>query len=655
MALDVTVAEDGPLLGALLLTVAGWALAAAGLRVASVLAPEGLDRLLAAIVLAVAAACLQGLGLGLIGWGADPYLLTAAAVLTFAAVRTTIPAPALGLAAELGRWWSARPAFQRAALGALTAVSVAWAGWMLQHPFLGEDGVRYRLPTVIEWIGNGSPGSLYAASADYATDAYPLGNELLLAWPMAIARSFVAASVWSPVAVVLTATAGWHLMRRLRVPGPVAAAAIAAVLLTPLNIAHLNEPGADLPALAWAACCAALCTGAARRPGLLAPAALAAALALGAKTTALVPVAVALAAGLYSARGSLRPVRGILLAGGAAALVLGGFWYARNLILHGSPLWPFRAAPWGDPSPPLIDALDHSLLERPRATLRGRTDLYVNELSGALVLMAGALAAPLLNRSRVVLGLFAAAGVALLAYAAAPVTGLGDAALPAFPLLSLRYLLPALAVCAVAIAVAASRDDRRVARVAFVVLAASGLWSAIDSLHLEFPIGPPVATLWPAAIAGALLALAVGAAVRRVPRTAARPAAVAGLLLLAVLAALPAQGYVERAAVMDEAPLAAVPRFFESARAPGPTTPVLYSTTPDARVAGDRLRRPQRLLRGDLPCPAYRRGWAVLTNSSGALNAVRELQLPLGPLERCRYPDRPVTGVPGQALVYPPR
>jgi len=164
-----------------------------------------------------------------------------------------------------------------------------------------------------------------------------------------------------------------------------------------------------------------------------------------------------------------------------------------------------------------------------------------------------------------------------------------------------------------------------------------------------------VATLWPAAIAGALLALAVGAAVRRVPRILARPAAVAGVLLVAVLAALPAQGYVKRAAAMEAAPLVAVPRFFSSAKAPGPTTPVLYSTTPDARVAGDRLLRPQRLLRGDLPCPAYRRGWSVLTNSSGALNGVRELKLPLGPLERCRYPDRPVTGVPGQALVYPPR
>ena len=651
----MSVAGADPLLGALLLAVAGWALAAAGVRVASVLAPAGLDRLLAAIVLAVAAACLQGLGLGLIGLGADPYLLTVAAVLTFAAARAALPAPALGLAAELGHWWSVRSASQRAVLGALTAVSVAWAGWMLQHPFLGEDGVRYRLPTVIEWIGNGSPGSLYAASADYATDAYPLGNELLLAWPMAIARSFVAASVWSPLAVVLTAAAGWHLLRRLRAPGPVAGAAIAAVLLTPLNIGHINEPGADLPALAWAACCAALCTGAARRPGLLAPAALAAALAMGAKTTALVPVAVALAAGLYSARGSLRPVRGVLLAGGAAAVVLGGFWYARNLVLHGSPLWPFRAAPWGDPSPPLIEALDHSLLERPRVTLRGRTDLYVDELSGALVLMAGALAAPLLNRSRAVLGLSAAAGVALLAYAAAPVTGLGDAGLVGFPLLSLRYLLPALGVCAAAIAVAATRGDRRVARGAFVVLAASALWSAIDSLELDFPIGPPVGTLWPAAIMGGGLALAMGAAVRRVPRTLARPAAVAGVLLVALLAALPARGYVKRAAAMDAAPLVAVPRFFSSAKAPGPTTPVLYSTTPDARVAGDRLRRPQRLLEDDLPCAAYRRGWLVLTNSSGALNGVRELKLPLGPLERCRYPDPAVAGVPGQALVYRPR
>lgn len=99
----------------------------------------------------------------------------------------------------------------------------------------------------------------------------------------------------------------------------------------------------------------------------------------------------------------------------------------------------------------------------------------MDELSGALVLMAGALAAPLLNRSRAVLGLSAAAGVALLAYAAAPVTGLGDAGLVGFPLLLLRYLLPALGVCAAAIAVAATRGDRRVARGAFVVLAVSAL------------------------------------------------------------------------------------------------------------------------------------------------------------------------------------
>ena len=151
---------------------------------------------------------------------------------------------------------------------------------------------------------------------------------------------------------------------------------------------HLNEPNADVAALAWTVCAAALCAGCARRPGLLAPALLAGALGVGAKTTALVPVLAALALGVWAARRSLGAVRTPLLSAVAASAAVGGLWYLRNLILHGSPLWPFVAAPWGDPSPPLIEALDHSLLERPRATLAGNVDLYLRTLAGGTILAA---------------------------------------------------------------------------------------------------------------------------------------------------------------------------------------------------------------------------------------------------------------------------
>lgn len=645
-----------PAAGHALLGLSGAALATAALRAVSVLAPRGPERVIAAAAMAVSTACLQALALGLLDLGASPAALAATALATFAASRRWLPAPELSVATELAGWWERRGRLERAALGALAGLAAAWTAWMLKYPFLGEDAVRYRLPTVIAWVQEGSPGALYTAAEEYRTDAYPLGNELALSWAMAIARSFVPATLWTPALVALAALAGWHGLRSVGVPRPSAALAILAVCSLPIQVARLNEPNSDTPALAWAVCAGALCASARHRPALIAPALLAGGLAIGAKTTAAVPVLAALAAGLWLARGSLRAHRRVLVAAAAVALIVGGLWYVRNLILHGSPIWPFGTAPWGDPAPPVIEALDHSLLERPRATLRGNLDAYLATLAGGMVLAVGALLSPLAGRSKASLIAAAVATLALLSYAAAPVTGLGDAGLIGFPLLTLRYLLPALAACALAVALAA-RAGGRAAVAATAALAGSSAWSIGRDLALDYPPVPSIATLALGVALGALAALVLGGPLRRLvdrPPGLRRALAAAGALVGGLALSLPAAGYVERNARIAAAPSVEIPRFFTEPAAPPERAAVAFSPASDARVAGDRLRRPLRVVPRDAPCERYRRDWAVLTTSSSVLNTVSDLDLAPGALERCIYSDPPLVSSPSVAI-YPPR
>ena len=109
-------------------------------------------------------------------------------------------------------------------------------------------------------------------------------------------------------------------------------------------------------------------------------------LAIGTKTIALPLGVVILIAGLVLHRRNLRPMARPLVVGFAVFLVVGAFWYLRTFVEHGSPFWPWAAAPWGDPVPRFLQTYE-PFLGAPRETLAGRLDLYASFMAGAVVIL----------------------------------------------------------------------------------------------------------------------------------------------------------------------------------------------------------------------------------------------------------------------------
>jgi hypothetical protein len=387
------------------------------------------------------------------------------------------------------------------------------------------------------------------------------------------------------------------------------------MVTVPILVGELNGPLTDLPALAWLACTGALCATAARRPALLGPALVAAGLAVGTKTTTLPAAAIALTlAALAVHRAGSRLPRAALGAASLVALAVGAVWYLRNLVVHGSPLWPLVSAPWGDDKPPFLRQFDVRFIEVPGRTLSRHWHSYRVELAGSLALIAGALAAPLLVPRRRVLAA-AAVGIGLVAvWAAAPYTGIAPR--PVFEELAvstIRYLMPAVLACCVAVAVAAGTRSGG-GRAALFVLAGAAVWNLVEDLRSGFPYVPSVLTLTAGAAAGAALAAALPALVARarVPRAAlAVAAAVAALAGLA----LGAGGYVDRhvdTGYVD----ADLVRWFASP--PGHARddrPVAQTPIVNGLLAGDRVRHPVPLIEGE-SCARVRArlraGWVVV-------------------------------------------
>ena len=629
----------------LLLGLAVLALGAAGWRVAGRASPVVLERGVAAAVLAAAAAVVEALALGLAGLAGSALALATAAGLTWAAAHRLVPAtsgPPLGL--------DRRGAIAAgAALGALAAT----VAWMLRYPYLGFDSVHYHLTEVAIWIADGNTGSTPMVGVDFPTGSYPLTNEVLLAWAMGLAHDFTPVPVLAAAQLVLLVAAGWLGLRRLGVAALPAGLALAAVATLPDVGGNFNTAKNDLGALAWLVAAGGLCAAAPRRPALLAVAVVAAGLAVGTKTTVAPQCLLVLAAGGYACRASLRRLARPLAAAAGLAVVVGGVWYLRNMLDHGSPLWPLAPGPFGDPAPPLLAKLNAAFLDDPGFTLRGRTGLYAKALAGGLLLAPAGVLAWALTRTRPVVLASAACAASLLAWARAPYTGrVQDPILALNAVTTTRYLFPALATAALAIALASRGNGagRTAARLASVLLAAAVALNLVRWVSLGWPYLPGAGT----PLAGALLGAAAAAVVAPLAARHRRPGRVASAVgattILAALAlTLGAGGYVARHARTDFSNavgvigrLQALPAFA------GGDDDVSFAPETLGPLAGDELEHRLRFIPHQEPCARVlrRRGWVVTSH-----HAFQDRLTPHRAPDCLRTHRRPVL-VAGEFRVY---
>lgn len=513
------------------------------MRLATRAAPAGLARLASAAPLAAATAVIEALVLGLAGLGGDALALAAAAGATWLAAWRWLPLPGPRPLEEALAWWRGLTPGARTAAGAVAGLFLIWTAWLLRTPALGVDSLVYHLPESLDWVHNGRPGSIETVFPLLPVGNYPLANEVLVAWGMAIGRSFVAVSFLAPAMVALLAAAAWLGLRERDVPTPVAGLAVAVMCSTPiLSMWQLYGAQTDLPALTWLVTGAALTACSVRRPPVAGPALVALGLAIGTKTTVL-PVALVLAGLLaYVHRSRLRALALPLGLGLAAAVGVGAIWYLRNLVRHGSPLWPFVAAPWGDPVPTgfLSKPTNVHFLARPGETLSRVGSAYVHLLAGGIVVLVAGLVAWVANRRREVVAASLVVAASCVLWTNGPLTGVTrDRALDPLVASSIRYLLPGMTAAILAIALAA-RGSSRARWAAVGALTAALVWNAVRDLSFGFPSVPPVGWL--------LAGVAVGAVASRVPLPPRIPRAAVPATLIAAGAVLApvASGYVAR-------------------------------------------------------------------------------------------------------------
>jgi hypothetical protein len=651
-------------LGLLALSIA--AVGGAGLRCTAALVTSPALRVLGAASLAAGLAAAEALVLGLVGQGGSAAALTAAAVVTWLVARLFVPLAAPSLREEISDRWPRGNTSACAAWGAAAALAAGMFAYYLWRPTFGNDGLSYHGAQPAIWIHSGHPGSLHSTLAFIPTQAYPKTMEVLIGWTYAIGRTPLSAVPLTFGLVVLAAVAVITGLVRARVAVPIAALAAAAGLLVPIDFREFNGLYTDVPALAWLACSVALSTAAKDEPGALAPAAVAAGLAIGTKPTAAPYALIALGWGVWVSRTWLRARWRLVLAPAVLALGLGAVWYVEDWAYYGSALWPFSHFPSGSPTPFIWRTYAARFLDDPVTTVRAvGMHGYFLVLAGALVLLV---AVPLLivwsllpggrpiRRTALIGGLLVVGQAAF--WADSDFTGVAHGAIY-LVYAGLRYLSPALLAIAVLLALV-TRDRGVVSRVVTAVLVlavALNLWE-LRLAAFASPLRPPVLTCLALVAAGGV----VGALLARwqwVTSILRSPAlAVSLVVVVAVAVAVAANGYLDRYLVVAQRQGfgdASIVRFLRTQPAwVHGHDPVAAGPEAFASLAGPHFTHSLSLVKNDEPCHEVRaaasRGWLILTTRTGQFSQLDYVAPPA-----CMSGVTPTASLPGGIAIYGPR
>jgi len=317
----------------------------------------------------------------------------------------------------------------------------------------GYDSLNYHLPFAGRFAQTGSVTPLVFVLPGLDQPFYPVNAELVHALGMVALGHDVLSPVVNLGWLVLALLSGWCVGLRRQVPVATLAATVVLVT-TPLFVStNAGRAVNDLAGMALLLAAVALLLNGERRRSAIAIAAVASGLAIATKASLLAPVALLTMA--------------VLLVGGrrrAAALtwlpllvVTGGFWYARNVLVTGSPFptLPIGVGPVSLPSA----SLDRSYPATPVVRYLADMDVWrtvflpgVRSSFGVawvLVLglaVAGAVLA-LRRGDRLERALGAVALLSLVAYTVTPISAGGTATtLPILFARNLRFAYPGLAL-----------------------------------------------------------------------------------------------------------------------------------------------------------------------------------------------------------------
>lgn len=213
------------------------------------------------------------------------------------------------------------------ALAAALALRLLLQVWFFA-PHLG-DAVAYHLPKIGEWVRH---GAFTREMGLHPHVTFPAGFELVETWWVVFLRHDVLIEAAGVEFVALAAVAVRVLAKRVGLDERAATLAALVYVLSPGF--HLSATSClnDAPAAAMVLCVFAL--AAARAPWGLVLAA--AALGVGIKPT----VGFALPGALFLIPGEERRRSKAAWLVASAAAVVGAFWYARNLLWFGNPVYP---------------------------------------------------------------------------------------------------------------------------------------------------------------------------------------------------------------------------------------------------------------------------------------------------------------------------